>query len=181
MNGKNSTARAIPFGSPQGAVLSPSLYNIYTSDVPSFPNCMTAFYADDTALICALNRWQNTDEALSTAAHQFHTYYEKEKINLNTSKTQALLVTRELPHEPFQFNDDEVEWEKQAKYLGLIIDRKMTMRQHIEYVIGKTQNAVRLLYSLLHRKSKLSIENKILLFKVALRPQYTCTPAHFSL
>lgn len=177
INAKTSTERHIPFGVPQGSVLSPSLYNIYTSDIPSPPDCMTALYADDTALISALNRWQNTNEALSNAAHEFFTYYEKWKINLNSGKTQALLVTRrrtrEVPQAPFQLNNDEIEWEHQAKYLGLIIDKTMTMKHHIDYVIGKTQNAVKLLYPLLHRKSKLSVDNKILLFKTALRPIYT--------
>lgn len=177
VGGKTSTSRNIPYGVPQGAVLSPCLYNIYTSDAPTFNDCMLAFYADDTAIISGLSRWQNTHIALTRAAHEFCSYYDRWKINLNTGKTQALLVTRrrirELPHGPFMLNDEEIMWETQAKYLGVIIDRTITMKPHIEYVIEKTQKAIKILYPLIHRRSRLSIDNKKLIFKTALRPIYT--------
>lgn len=184
VNSKSSTEKGIPFGTPQGAVLSPSLYNIYTADAPSFDHCMTAFYADDTALFSALEYWQNTHESLSVAAHAYLTYYQKWKINLNTTKTQALLVTnrrfREVPEVPFLLNDSEIEWENEAKYLGCVIDRKLTMKSHVEYVMNRTQNAVKILYPLIHRKSKLSTQNKVLLFKTCLRPIYTYACPLFS-
>lgn len=177
VNGKKSASRDIPYGVPQGCVLSPSLYNIYTHDAPSPPNCTRFFYADDTALISGMSRWQQTNLALTTAAHMFYEYYDKWKINLNAAKTQALLITRrrirELPHGPFVLNNEETEWVDTAKYLGLTIDKTLTMRPHIQETIERTQNAVKLLYPLIHRKSKLSIDNKILIFKTALRPIYT--------
>jgi Reverse transcriptase (RNA-dependent DNA polymerase) len=46
-----SSAYNIPFGVPQGAILSPTLYNIFTPDVPSFDFCGTATFADDTAIL----------------------------------------------------------------------------------------------------------------------------------
>lgn len=46
----------------------------------------------------------------------------------------------------------------------------MTLQQHISYVTNKTNMATRILYPLLNRRSKLDTRNKILLFKVALRP-----------
>lgn len=96
---------------------------------------------------------------------------------MNTNKTQALLVTkrrtRELPDTAFSLNNTNIEWENTAKYLGVVIDKKLTFRNHIEHVVGKTQNAIKMLYPLINRKSKLSVENKILIFKAALRPIYT--------
>ena len=37
-------------GVPQGSVLGPILYILYTSDFPKIPQCETAIYADDTAI-----------------------------------------------------------------------------------------------------------------------------------
>lgn len=177
VNEKLSSRQDVPFGVPQGAVLSPALYNIYVSDAPIPNDCMMAFYADDTAIISGANRWGVNARALRRATQSYHQYYDKWKINLNFGKTQALLVTRrrtrELPYGPFIMGDDEIPWDSEAKYLGLIIDRTLTFKPHIDYVIQKTQNAIRLLYPLIHRKSKLSMQNKVIIFKAALRPIYT--------
>ncbi len=47
---KLSNVADIKYGVPQGAVLSPIIYNIYTSDAPDIDDCIRALYADDTAL-----------------------------------------------------------------------------------------------------------------------------------
>lgn len=176
VGGKISSCRDIPFGTPQGAVLSPSLYNIYVHDAPMPNDCMMAYYADDTAIISGENRWSQNARALRRATREFSEYYNKWKVNLNYGKTQALLVTRrrlrELPSGPFVMGEDEIPWETEAKYLGLIIDRTLTLRPHIDHVIQKTQNAIRMLYPLIHRRSRLSIQNKVIIFKAALRPIY---------
>jgi Reverse transcriptase (RNA-dependent DNA polymerase) len=48
-----SSSHNIPFGVPHGAKLSPTLYNIFTSDVPSSEFCGTATFADDTAIFAS--------------------------------------------------------------------------------------------------------------------------------
>lgn len=105
-------------------------------------------------------------------------------MTLNTSKTQALLVTRrrirEVPSGPLVLNGCEIEWEHEAKYLGMYFDKTMTLKRFIEDVLDKTQNAIRVLYPLIHRKSTLSPENKTLIFKCALRPIYTYACPLFS-
>jgi Reverse transcriptase (RNA-dependent DNA polymerase) len=45
-----SQSHNIPYGVPQGAILSPTLYNIFTSDVPTSSFFKTATFADDTAI-----------------------------------------------------------------------------------------------------------------------------------
>lgn len=49
LNGSTSTSHPIPFGVPQGSVLSPTLYNIFTSDTIMVDGVVYAFFADDTA------------------------------------------------------------------------------------------------------------------------------------
>ena len=43
-----STLHAIQSGVPQGSILGPILYLLYTADLPETANTMTATYADDT-------------------------------------------------------------------------------------------------------------------------------------
>jgi len=46
-----STISNISAGVPQGGILSPLLYNIYTADQPTTLNTLVADYADDKAII----------------------------------------------------------------------------------------------------------------------------------
>jgi Reverse transcriptase (RNA-dependent DNA polymerase) len=48
-----SSSHNIPFGVPQCAVLSPTLYNIITSDGPSSEFCGIATFSDDTAIFAS--------------------------------------------------------------------------------------------------------------------------------
>ncbi|XP_063933890.1 uncharacterized protein LOC135145689 [Zophobas morio] len=51
-------------------------------------------------------------------------------------------------------------WCSQAKYLGIIIDNKISWLSHVDYVVAKVKTATKALYSLLCGKSKLSLRNK---------------------
>ena len=97
LKGTISTLKEIPYGCPQGAVLSPMLYNIYIADAPCPNKCSVSFYADDTAIFCNERRWANTEDHLNAAINDFFNYFEKWKISINTGKTGALIVTRSYP------------------------------------------------------------------------------------
>lgn len=59
------------------------------------------------------------------------------------------------------------------KYLGVYLDNRLTFRDHINYVLEKSNVAIRTLYSMLNRKSRLQRDCKLLLYKVAIRPILT--------
>lgn len=175
-----SDTKHIFWGVPQGAIMSPDLYNIYVSDPPKPPDCTTAFYADDTAIASSHIRFSPINNNLITASVQFLHYFTKWKILINTNKTTLLYITkrrtREIPDQSFIMDNTSIEWESKAKYLGVVLDKKLTLQPHIDYTMDKTQKCIRALYSLLNRKSSLSIRNKMLLFNTTLRPifMYAC-------
>jgi hypothetical protein len=104
-------------------------------------------------------------------------FFAKWKIKINGDKTQAVYFTKrrkkELPTGPINVFGAQVEWAKEAKYLGAILDKTMTLKQHIEYVTGKVNLMTRILYPLLNKKSQLNKHNKLLLYKQVLRPMMT--------
>ena len=48
-----SGRHSIPFGVPQGSVLSPTLYNVFVHDIPSPQHSKIVLFADDTVIFLA--------------------------------------------------------------------------------------------------------------------------------
>ncbi|GBM51926.1 RNA-directed DNA polymerase from mobile element jockey [Araneus ventricosus] len=66
-----------------------------------------------------------------------------------------------------------VPWKKEIKYLGVILDRNLTFRPHLNHIKDKYNKAFRAQYSLICRNSRLSIQNKLLIYQAYLRPILT--------
>ncbi|GFU84630.1 putative RNA-directed DNA polymerase from transposon X-element [Trichonephila clavipes] len=61
----------------------------------------------------------------------------------------------------------------ETKYLGLILDKKLTWKQHLTHKRDKFRKALRALYPLIGWNSELNMYNKILLYTAVLRPILT--------
>lgn len=174
VDGKKSGQRLIHYGVPQGAVLSPTLYNIYTSDFPELENCSTFLFADDTAITVSSRFCKFIEKNLKASYHRIKKYCCKWKISLNDSKTQCIFFTRrrtkQIPTQPLQLGGVQIDWQNVVKYLGVQLDKRLTFRQHIQYAPIKTQKAIRILYSMLCRNSKMNTRNKRLVYKTCIRP-----------
>lgn len=159
------------FGVPQGSVLGPSLYNLYTSDFPKIPQCESAIFADDVAIFCSDKLALNIERSLSRAVEILHNYYNKWKIKLNDEKFQAIFFTRKrkscyLPSSQLKINGKDIAWERSVKYLGIHLDTKLTFSDHINSTLKKIGIAIKLLYPFINRNSTLTNDNKIIIFKV---------------
>lgn len=177
VNNSFSTVKYLEFGVPQGAVLSLTLYNIFTYDVPKEFLCKLALFAYDTALFTSSQLLNVITDEIKEAAKKISDYMEKWKINLNNDKTDALFITnrrkKEIPTNNIDIFNSSIEWSNQLKYLGVIIDKKITFKPHIDYVIQRANNTIRVLYPLISRNSKLHTDNKLLIFKLAIGPIFT--------
>ena len=175
VNSTLSNIKSVPFGVPQGSVLSPTLYNIFTHDIPTLTDCEIALFADDTAFYTTSRFAKQIIKRLEKALKVFNKYLKRWKIKMNTEKTQAIFFsnrrTRQLPgNRKIRIDSTEVEWSTEIKYLGLKLDKKLKFKSHIQYILEKSHRAVRILYSMLNRRSFLSVDNKLLMYKVAIRP-----------
>jgi hypothetical protein len=100
-------------------------------------------------------------------------YCKNWKIKINASKTQAIYFsrcTKNIPQTEITLNGDRIPWSDEVKYLGVHLDKRLTFASHISKSIDKASLAFKILYSFLNRKSKLCVTNKLLLYKVCIRP-----------
>ncbi|GBM79854.1 RNA-directed DNA polymerase from mobile element jockey [Araneus ventricosus] len=75
-----------------------------------------------------------------------------------------MFLTNHNPDNLERFGEP-IKWVTEVKYLGLIIDNKLTSRQHISYLKEKFY----LCLPLIGRRSSLSLQNELILFKQVLR------------
>ncbi|KAJ8359380.1 hypothetical protein SKAU_G00159050 [Synaphobranchus kaupii] len=83
--GHCSTIKTISTGSPQGSVVSPVLFTLYTDDCQS--NCLEITfikYSDDTVIVDS----SNSDDKLQSAVSQFQQWCEVKFLDLNVEKTK---------------------------------------------------------------------------------------------
>ena len=172
-----SDASGIDWGVPQGSALSPILYSFYISDINTLPETNMTLYADDT-LIYTQNRNLNLNiDKLKTAAVNAMKYYKKWKIQINTDKTNltyfTLRRTRQIPSEPLTIGNDRIPWDTSLKYLGIQLDRRLTLKMQVMETIKKVDKQIRLLYPLINRRSPLDKKVKLHLYKTYIRPVLT--------
>lgn len=78
--------------------------------------------------------------------------------------TMYLFITNrhrvELPKNTIKIFDTNVRWQSEGKYLGMVLDKRLTHKKHIDFVIGKANTGIRTLYPMLCRKSRLHQQNK---------------------
>ncbi|GFT99350.1 RNA-directed DNA polymerase from mobile element jockey [Trichonephila clavipes] len=98
------------------------------------------------------------------------------RIAINVDKSQAIVFRKWGVIDPpihLTLFDDNIQWVPVVKYLGLHIDSRLTFKKHIDYLSEKFWGRISLAISLVRRRSPLSLENKVILYKQILRPVIT--------
>lgn len=178
VNGELSRAHQIPYGVPQGAVLSPVLYNIFTADIVTVNDVEYFLFADDTGFVAADKTPEVIIEKLQSAQDAIENYQRRWRIRINPMKTQAIFFTRRrnqrfLPQTQITAMNHAVPWSEEAKYLGLTMDPKLKFDKHIAASLSRCDKLIKMLYPLISRRSRLSNQNKILIYKMIFRPIIT--------
>ncbi|GFV24724.1 probable RNA-directed DNA polymerase from transposon X-element [Trichonephila clavipes] len=166
-----SNTKNIRCGVAQGSLLGPLLFNLYINDIPDYTLTKLNMFADDTAVHTTYRRISSVTYGLNKHLKILEKYYDQWKISINVEKSAAVIFTkkRKLPPPPTMYNTT-IPWSQSTKYLGIIFDKNLTWRTHIQHTRNKFRKIMFKLYPLIGRNSELSRDNKVLLFTAVMRP-----------
>ena len=141
-----SYKQVIRCGVPQGSILGPLLFFIYINYLSAACDHSQPFlFADDTNLfisgknICQLQ--QNMENDLMNIAE----WLTANKLSLNIKKTHFMVFTNKNktpPNMDLHFGDRPIERVEHTKFLGLILDHKITWKNHINSISNKIAKGI---------------------------------------
>ena len=145
---KQSRLRRLKNGVPQGSVLAPLLFSIYTYDLPSIISRKFA-YADYLALLHSSGNWKDLEGTLSQDMTTLSAYLQTWRLKLSHTKTVTAafhLNNREAKRELKAYNNDRLYRSVQPLLiLGIKLDRSLTFRHHLVALRKKLSSRVTLL------------------------------------
>ena len=145
---KQSRLRHLKNGVPQGSVLAPLLFNIYTYDFPSMISRKFA-YTDDLALLHSSGNWKDLEGTLSQDMSTLSAYLQTWRLKLSRTKTVTAafhLNNREAKRELKVYNNGRLlPFCPNPTCLGVKLDRSLTFRHHLVALRKKLSSRVTLL------------------------------------
>ena len=160
----------IPCGVPQGSVLGPLLFIIYTNDLP---NCLkyskAILFADDTTIYLSSSDIHYLYKTVNIDLGSMTEWFRSNKLSLNVSKTHAVMFKQGHMNIPSNLNvkigNQIIERKNVVKFLGIYIDSKLEWHDHINYINNKLK-----LYAMIKIKHLLNRKHLLTLYYALIYP-----------
>lgn len=134
-------------GVPQGSHLGPFLFLLYMNDVNFKLKCLKLSYADDLKLYWTIKQPEDA-VFLQHELEAFAEWCQINRMSLNVSKCSVISFSRK--HAPFHFGyflaGTQLERVSTVKDLGILLDSKMTFKDHVAYAVSKASSQLGFLF-----------------------------------
>jgi hypothetical protein len=154
----SSQPTSLECGVPQGSVLGPILFVLYTADLQAIiqkHRLTPHLYADDTQIYasCQPGDAGQLSSRLAECVSDVAAWMRSNRLQLNVDKTELMWFTTprrlsHLPNSPITLGDYDVLPSTSARNLGVFFDAGLSMRRHIDVVVSRCFASLRQLRSI---------------------------------
>lgn len=133
---RKNRSRAIP----QGSIIGPLLFLTYINDLPRSTTSECILFADDTTLIIKDKNRLMLKNKIIDSLNEITTWLKNNNLALNVTKTKIInfntnrTITDNID---IIYNGKQIDEVDHTKFLGIIIDKNLTWKFHIDHICSK--------------------------------------------
>lgn len=152
INGTYSEVKTNPYGVPQGSTLGPLLFLVYINDLPNAIKTTPRLFADDTCILVNDQSLFDLQDKLNYELINLSKWCKANKLTINPTKCDLLIIPPKLnentPKVCILIDNIPIESKENVRYLGVLIDSKLSYHPHIKALELKLSRALGILNKL---------------------------------
>ena len=179
-------------GVPQGSVLGPLLWNLMYDGVLRLElpaGAHSIGFADDVAVVAIGKELKDTEDMCSAGISRIRDWLTGAGLDLAAHKTEAVLVSsRKIVETAYiKIGDITIASKRAIKYLGVMLDTRLTFREHLDYVHKKAADSCRALSRIMlntrgpkqqRRLLLMSVMRSVILYAAPIWSRAMATPSY---
>ena len=135
LNGVKSDMLPVTTGIPQGSVLGPILFTLFTNDLPAAITMGSLFmYADDTSIFCIGESADAAIASLNRALQEVYRWCLENRLTPHPAKSEVMLISTQAiirPLPPIFLGKSVLSYVTKSRLLGMIVGDKLTWIPHM--------------------------------------------------